>query len=93
MAPAPLKPAAPLLTDRSAVARRLCLAPRPLVERDAPCRSNPLPPRRSLRGEAAAGERCLRVYFCVRQALPQERKWAQRGGSSWLTWVLSPVSG
>ena len=63
IAPAPLNSAVPVLPDRCAMARRNCKAPRALVAGVAPLRSKPFPPRRSVMGEAAAGERCLGVLF------------------------------
>jgi len=74
MAPAPLNAAAPARWDRSALARRHCMALRSLVERVAPRRSKPFPPCRSVGGEAATGERCLRGVISESQcALPLER--------------------
>jgi hypothetical protein len=59
IAPAPLNSAAPLLPDRCAVSRRNCMATRTLVEGVATLRSYSFLPRRSVMGEAAAGESCL----------------------------------
>src|SRR5208283_4770723 len=65
IAPARLNSAAPFLSDLYAMARRNCktLGRSWMV---APRRSNSFPPRRSVRGEAAVGESCLKVLFMSR---------------------------
>ena len=76
IAPAPLNSTAPFLRTRCAMLRRNCKAPRALVDGVTPLRSNPFPPRRSVMGEAAAGERCLR--FISDRGTPCRRSGGRR---------------